>query len=105
MFSLMIADFFLVPKVEEIDLSNYQGQIGDVIGIRVNHDFDVATVNVKIMTTDGSLLEQGSAVKSTSDGLRWFYMATAAIPEGQQVNVEVTATDRPGNKGVRTESL
>lgn len=81
-------------RAAPIDLSNYQGQIGDIIGIRVNDDFDVATVNVKIMTTGGSLVEHGSAVKPVTDGLRWFYTATAEIPDGERVNVEVTATDR-----------
>jgi hypothetical protein len=90
--------------VDEIDLSDYTGQIGGAIHIRAHDDFKLKDVRVVIRDTGGVVLEQGAANDSTPDG-SWTYTATANVPAGQTVAIEVTATDLPGNKGTKTESV
>lgn len=100
-FSLMVADFFSVPEVSEIDLSTYDGQAGSTIGIRANDDIMVMSVDVTITNGSGTLFERGAAARSAQDAGRWTYTATTSIPAGTPLHVEVIATDRPGNKGTK----
>lgn len=98
-FSLPIADYFNAPEIEGVDLSGYAGQIGDVIAIRAHDDFEVVGVEVIIRNTQGEVVERGAAGRQGGD--LWHYAATVQTA-GQPVAIEVTATDRPGHKAVRT---
>jgi hypothetical protein len=100
-FALAVADFFHAPAVDEIDLSHYTGQPGETIHIRASDDFEVAGVSVAIHNASGTVLEQGAAVAG-ADG--WNYTATTSLPTGQTVSIDVTATDRPGNKTTKTQT-
>jgi hypothetical protein len=101
-FSVAIADFFNAPAVDEIDLSAYTGKAGETIRVRATDDFEVVGVGVAIRDTGGSVIEQGPATLG-SDG-SWSYQTTHALTAGQNVAIEVTATDRPGHKGTKTQS-
>ena len=101
-FSVAVADFFRLPAVEEINLSTYTGKTGEAIKIRASDDFQVAGVGVRILDAAGATLEQGAATV-TGDGA-WTYTATTNLPDGQQVVIEVTATDRPGHKTTKVQA-
>ena len=101
-FAVAVADFFNQPVVDEIDLAAYTGKPGEAIKIRASDDFEVTGVGVRILDANGAVLEQGTATAS-SDGV-WAYQATTNLPDGQQVSIEVTATDRPGHKGTKTQA-
>ncbi len=100
-FALTIADFFHAPEVDGIDLSAYTGQVGENIAIRAHDDFAMKGVAVAIRTNTGQVLEQGAAVPGTDSP--WRYTATTALPVGQNVSIEVTATDLPGHQGTKTQ--
>ena len=102
-FSVAVADFFHPPVVDAIDLSAYTGKTGETIKIRASDDFEVVGVEVRILDVNGTALEQGPATRSGSDG-QWLYPTTTNLPDGQQVSIEVTATDRPGHKGTKTQT-
>lgn len=102
-FAVTVGDFLKAPSVEEIDLSGYTGQMGETIRVIASDDFEVAGVAVNIMRADGTVIEQGGATPSGNDS-SWSYTTTAALPAGQNVSIEVTATDRPGNKGTKTQT-
>lgn len=95
-FSLMVADFFNAPSVDEIDLSEYTGAVGDAIVIQAHDDFDVSGVSVSLTGMDGKAIESGEAAESPAGSGRWVYTATAAAPTGTTVRMAVTAMDRPG---------
>jgi len=101
-FALTVADFFHAPAVDEIDLSTYSGKTGEVIHIRASDDFEVAGVRVLIRDANGAALEQGLATAG-NNGV-WNYTATTTVPTGQSVAIEVTASDRPGNRTTKTKS-
>jgi hypothetical protein len=103
-FSLMVADFFNAPSVDEVDLSKYTGAAGDPIIIRAHDDFDVTAVNVAVAQADGTAVEEGAATETPPDSGRWIYTATAAVPTGTAVRITVTATDRPGHAATKTET-
>ena len=100
-FALTVSDFLNAPAVDEIDLSAYTGKAGEPITIRASDDFEVAGVAVAIRDTCGAVLEQAPACQS--DGV-WRYTTTKTLTAGVPVMIEVTATDRPGNKTVKTQA-
>jgi hypothetical protein len=100
-FALMIADFFKAPTIDEVDLSAYTGQTGQVIRVRAIDDFEVMGVSVQMLEPDThEQIDGGDAVKAL-DGT-WVFTAQANIPHGHTFTIEVTATDRPGHKTVKT---
>ena len=101
-FSVAVADFFNEPVVDEIDLAAYTGTTGDPIKVSAHDDFEVTGVVVAIRGTDGTVLEQGPAVLG-ADGL-YTHAGKQTLTAGQNVVIEVTATDRPGHKGTKTQA-
>ena len=78
----------------------YSGQVGDQIAIIATDDIGVAGVSVTIRNaTDNSIVEQGIALEHAG---KWRYPATSVAPAGAPLTIEVTASDRPGNKTVKT---
>ncbi|MDR2003083.1 MAG: hypothetical protein LBQ74_08650 [Prevotella sp.] len=57
--NVAVADFFNAPDIENIDLTGYAGNKGDVICITASDDFMVKSVKVRIINADGSLVEEG----------------------------------------------
>jgi len=102
LFAVTIADFFNAPVVSNVDVLEYHGQVGDLISILARDDFGVASVHVSITDSDngGNMLESGNAVETAPDSGEWIYTATAAVPAGTEVKVNVVATDRPGGTAV-----
>ena len=96
-FALTVGDFLNAPAVDEIDLADYTGKIGDVIGIRASDDVEIKGVTVAIREQGGDILEQGVAVWTPASAT-WKYTATTDLAQGQAVSIEVSATDRPGHK-------
>lgn len=95
-FSLMVADFFNAPSVDEIDLSAYTGAVGDVIGVKAHDDFEVVGIRVALSDGGGTLIEDGNAVEVVPNSGQWEYTATQAVPSGTLVRLAVTAKDTPG---------
>ncbi len=103
-FSVIVADFYKAPVVAEIDLSGYTGRVGEPIRIVATDDFEVTSVGVRITKTDNSVVEEGPAARNGQNGSGWTYLSKTDLPAGETVSIEVTALDRPGNKGVKTQS-
>jgi len=95
-YNIAIADFFNAPKIESIDLTAYTGLAGQVIVVTATDDFKVKEVTVAIYNSDGTLVEKGNAVESTSN-LLWTYTTTAANDHQLGDKIVVQASDIPGN--------
>lgn len=99
-----LTDFMVLPTFKSLDLSSYQGQVGDTITIRATDDIGLADVDVKITAQDGTLIEQG---KATEDGVRtgkWIYTATQPVALGADIFIEVKGVDHAGNEAQLTEN-
>jgi len=101
-FALTVADFFNAPTIDNVDVSTYTGQVGNLITISARDDFGVATVHVSITDNDnsGNMIESGNAVETAAGSGLWVYTATATVPAGTELTVNVVATDRPGGTAV-----
>lgn len=103
-FSLMVADFFHAPSVDEVDMSGYGGQVGDIIGVHAYDDFEVAGVALTLTDGSGATLENGPAVENPPHSGLFVYTATQSVATGTAVSVRVTVTDRPGTETTAEES-
>jgi hypothetical protein len=102
LFSLMVADYFKAPVVDELDVSAYTGQTGETIVIQAHDDFEVTGVTVSIKEAGGQAVESGFAVQNPPDSGRWVYTTKQAVANVTGVVITATASDRPGNLGVKT---
>jgi len=110
--ALCVADYLKRPVVEAIDLSHYTGKAGQTIRIAARDNFEVVDVTVAITTKSGQLVERGFA-RYDLITRNWVYTTSSAVPESlpspvagpiaQQLSIEATASDRPGNKTSRVE--
>jgi len=95
-YQVTLADFLNAPKIKEVDVSNYVGDPGNTIKMHVTDDFMVKSVEVSITNEDGTLVEQGEAIKQ-SNGLDWLYTATVKNDSPTGDKIVVRASDIPGN--------
>ena len=95
-----IQDFYDVPDIGEIDLSNYKGKTGGFIRVYVTDDFRVSRVQVRIEDEGGNPIEAGVAEQEDHTDW-WRYVATGAtlLPAGGKV--VASAYDLPGNEAIR----
>ena len=94
-YNVAVADLIRAPKIEEINLSSYHGNVGDIIVVRAVDDFKVVSVAVAIYNSDGTLVEQGNALNN--NGPLWVYTATVNNPNLSGDKIVVRATDLPDN--------
>jgi len=104
-FALTVADFFNAPSITGVDLSAYNGQVGNVVKVNALDDMGVVSVHVTLTNAqDGTLIESGNADETTPGSGQWVYAATVAVSAGTTVNFSVVATDRPGGMASDTDS-
>jgi hypothetical protein len=91
-----MADFLSVPSFKSLDLSNYQGRVGDPIVIRVTAKFGLASLEVAIDRQDGTEVEKGQAAEIATN--KWIYTTTQPVPLGTELFIEVVGTDHTGKR-------
>lgn len=102
-YQVAVADFLNAPSIQEVNLSKYHGNVGDVISILVTDDFKVQRVEVEIHDPDGTLVEAGCAVAGF--GVEWVYTATVKNASLAGDKITITAFDLPGNTDVEDKTL
>jgi hypothetical protein len=103
-YSLAVGDFLGVPSFKPLNLSKYEGKIGDIITIRAKDDIGLADVELSIVSQEGTLIEQGKAVEKGARTGIWIYTATAPVAPGTDIFIEVHGVDHAGNEAQLSES-
>ena len=98
--ALCMSDYLGKPTIEDLDLSGYQGKVGDRILITTDDKVGVVTVDVSITDTQGVIIERGQAVEQGDGSGSWEYVATAPVALGTDIFIEAEAYDRPGHRTV-----
>jgi hypothetical protein len=98
--ALCIRDFLSVPTMDELDLSQYQGKVGDRILITTSDKVGVVRVDVSLVNPDGTTIERGQAVEQGDGSGNWEYVATVPVALGADIFIEAEAYDRPGHRAV-----
>jgi hypothetical protein len=101
-YNVAVADWFRHPQVIEIDARSWNGGIGQLIHIKAIDDMQVKRVTVTIRDESLTLLEEGEAVQSPTDGLIWTYTTQTAISFASAPQITATAEDLPGHKNTLT---
>ena len=99
-YNVAMADWFHAPEIHEIDISGWNGGVGEKIRIKALDDVQVKQVTVVITDESDVLLEQGTATQT--DGIWWQYTTTAAASGNPKVLV--AAEDLPGHIAKMTKS-
>jgi hypothetical protein len=102
---LAIRDFRCLPSIQPLDLSNYRGQVGDMIVIRAVDVIGLAEMTVSIVAQDGTPIESGKAVEIGVRSGEWTYTAAQQVAPGTDVFIELKGIDHAGNKAQITENL
>jgi hypothetical protein len=97
-FALAMGDVLNEPSILPLELSNYQGRIGDNILIEAEDDLGLADISVSIVAQDGTPIESGKAVEKGVRSGEWIYTATKPVAIGTDVFIEVKGVDHAGNK-------
>jgi hypothetical protein len=101
-FSLAVGDFRSPPTIREFILTKYRGRRGDRIVVYAKDDIGVLGVEVVVRDRVGKILEQGLARRGD---VNWTYSATTDQPPGTELEIEVAAWDRPGNRTVEKQTF
>ena len=96
-YNLAITDWFGSPRVMEIDVDCWTGEIGQTIRVKARDNVMVARVTVAIRDLNENMLESGEAVPSADDDAWWNYTTQSQIKMTPFPTVEATAEDLPGN--------
>ena len=86
-FALTVADFFSAPVIDNVDLSTYDGQVGEPITILARDEFGVMNVRVALSDQSGNPIESGDAVEVVASSGRWVYTATVSVNHDNTVYV------------------
>ncbi len=97
-FNVAITDFYTLPEIHKVDLSNWNGKEGDVIYVHATDDFRVERVTVEIANSTGMLLESAPAVQISA--VKWECLLQKNYTGAGKLFVKVSAWDRPGNEAV-----
>ena len=95
--NVAISDYLLNPEIQDIDVSNYRGQEGNIIKITTINKYKIAAVIVTILNAAGFEVESGMAVEYPYGASgEWFYKTLEPNPEWRGGRVVVRVTDSPG---------
>jgi len=96
-YNVAISDWFGVPRVLEINVDHWTGEIRQTICVKARGNVMVARVTIVIRDADGNVLEAGEAVRSKAGSAWWNYTTQSLIKMTPFPTVEATAQDLPGN--------
>jgi hypothetical protein len=96
-YTIALADWFGAPKVLEINVDNWTGEIRQTIRVKAKDNVMVARVTVVIRDLQENMLEAGDAVQAEEGSSWWNYTTQSRIKITPFPIVEATAQDLPGN--------
>lgn len=95
-YNMAVADFLSVPKIHNIDTGGYSGMPGGLITISTTDKCRVKSVTVMIALADGTIVEEGAAIK-VGEGRIWIYTSITVNPMLAGAVITATVTDVPGH--------
>lgn len=98
--ALVMGDTLNAPAIDQVDLSEYQGQIGDAIKVLAEDNVGVSRLELVIWDTTANAAIETAGLDATPGQrmVEWVYKATAQVPADHAVEARVTAFDLAGNR-------
>ncbi len=97
-YTLAVADWYVAPRVIEINIDGWTGKAGEVIRVKARDNVMVARVRLVIRDSQGQILEMGEAVQAKAGGVWWNYATQSPVPLTPFPSVQAIAFDLPGNR-------
>ena len=99
--NLAQVDYLRPPFIGGINPWAFTGEVGGIIRIEANDDFELVSLTIRVRDLAGVVLDDGRAVLDGQGSSSWLYQTTSEIAPGQTVIIEATGKDRPGNTVVK----
>jgi hypothetical protein len=96
-YNLALTDWFGAPRVLEINVDRWTGEIGQTILVKARDNVKVARLSVVIRDSEENVLERGEAVQSEAGSAWWNYTTKSLVKMTPFPIVEATAQDLAGN--------
>jgi hypothetical protein len=96
-YTIAVADWFVAPRVLEINIDRWTGDIGQLIQVKARDNVMVARVSLVIRDAEGKVLEMGEATQSEPGSAWWNYITKSLVPMTPFPTVKAIAEDLPGN--------
>jgi hypothetical protein len=91
------ADYLRFPRIRSVDTTAYNGAVGETIEVKaIKAVFKGVSVHVTIRSSNGTVIEAGSAVQLPGMTI-WTYTATVANASRTGTKITIRVKDRPGN--------
>jgi hypothetical protein len=103
-YNIALSDWFVAPKVLQINVDRWTGKPGQVIRVKARDNVGVSNVSVMICDADGKLLEAGEASLAEPGSAWWEYTTQTSVPLLPFPSVKAMAQDLPGNRASFTIS-
>jgi hypothetical protein len=103
-YNMAIADWFVEPKVLEINVDRWTGQSGQSIRVKARDNVKVARVTLVIRNSQGNVLEMGEAMQLEAGSAWWSYTTRSLVLMTPFPSVQAIAFDLPGNRNSFTIS-
>ena len=97
-YSIAFTDWFGAPRVLEINIDGWTGEIGQTIRVKARDKIMVAGVSLVIRDAAENVLEMGEAVQSEVGSAWWHYTTRSHVRMTPFPSVEAIAQDLPGNR-------
>jgi len=96
-YNIAIVDWLGAPKVLEINVNDWNGEIGQTIRIKAKDNVRVVCVTLVIRDAAEKVLEAGEAVQAEEGSVWWNYTTQSQVTMSPFPIVEAIARDLPGN--------
>jgi hypothetical protein len=96
-YSIALSDWFGAPRVLEIDIDEWTGEIGQTIRVKARDNVQVAGVSLVIRDVQGNVGEMGEAVQSGAASPWWTYTTRSRVLMIHFPSIEAIARDLPIN--------
>lgn len=100
-----LTDYLNAPVIKDLDVSKYDGAVGDVLEMKVTDDFKVMSVQVEIRDASKALIERGDAVLREASASKWSYTITQANAAITGTTITIRAKDKADNTTVLEKIL
>ena len=98
--ALVMGDILKAPVISTLDISKFEGKVGDTIRVVAEDSVGVARLSLSVQdVTAGQLVEAAEMQMNglVSSTVEWVFTATAAVGVGHEMQVKATAYDLAGN--------
>ena len=98
-YNVAFMDAYKGPELSDLRTDEYKGTIGDKIIVQAIDNFRVTNVKFKLLSADGTELENGDAIED-ENGYDWIYTSKKNNSSLPGTIIQVTAEDIPKNKAL-----